>query len=69
MRNVLAFALIPTRLLGQAQPVSQTTAKPGWQWTMDSVNTVINAVRAGRTCTRGLAGRRDQASTALSRRQ
>jgi peptidoglycan/xylan/chitin deacetylase (PgdA/CDA1 family) len=36
-------------LLAQAQPVPQTTAKPGWQWTMDSVTTVVNAVRAGRS--------------------
>lgn len=46
-RFMLAF--VPAALLGQAQPVPQTTAKPGWKWTMDSVNTVVNAVRAGRS--------------------
>jgi peptidoglycan/xylan/chitin deacetylase (PgdA/CDA1 family) len=35
--------------LAQAQPVPQTNAKPGWQWTMDSVMTVVNTVRAGRS--------------------
>jgi len=35
--------------LAQAQPVPQTTAKPGWQWTFDSAMTVVNAVRAGRS--------------------
>jgi peptidoglycan/xylan/chitin deacetylase (PgdA/CDA1 family) len=33
----------------QAQPVPQTNAKPGWQWTMDSAVKVVNAVRAGRS--------------------
>ena len=40
--------LVPTLLHAQAQPVPQTTAKPGWKWSMDSVRTVVNAVRAGR---------------------
>jgi peptidoglycan/xylan/chitin deacetylase (PgdA/CDA1 family) len=48
MRAILLLAC-PASLLAQAQPVPQTTAKPGWQWTMDSVNTVVNAVRAGRS--------------------
>ena len=48
MRQLL-LALIPSLALAQAQPVPQTTAKPGWQWTMDSVMTVVNAVRAGRS--------------------
>src|SRR5947209_4462689 len=48
MRRLL-LALVPASLLAQAQPVPQTTAKPGWQWTMDSVNAVVNAVRAGRS--------------------
>ena len=48
MRAILLLA-VPASLLAQAQPVPQTTAKPGWQWTMDSVNTVVNAVRAGRS--------------------
>lgn len=50
-RTLLAILLapLPATLSAQAQPVPQTTAKPGWQWTMDSVNTVVNAVRAGRS--------------------
>src|SRR5215212_3613390 len=48
MRPIL-FLLVPASLLAQAQPVPQTNAKPGWQWTMDTVNTVVNAVRAGRS--------------------
>jgi len=36
-------------MAAQAQPVPQTTAKPGWQWSMDTVRTVVNAVRAGRS--------------------
>jgi peptidoglycan/xylan/chitin deacetylase (PgdA/CDA1 family) len=47
--RTIAFLLLPASLLAQAQPVPQTTAKPGWQWTMDTVNTVVNAVRAGRS--------------------
>ncbi|HVE32552.1 MAG TPA: polysaccharide deacetylase [Gemmatimonadaceae bacterium] len=43
------LALTPSILIAQAQPVPQTSAKPGWQWTMDSVNKVVNAVRAGRS--------------------
>lgn len=48
MRRFLVF-LVPASLFAQAQPVPQTTAKPGWKWTMDSVNKVVNAVRAGRS--------------------
>lgn len=48
MRRFL-LALAPASLLAQAQPVPQTTAKPGWRWSMDSVVTVVNAVRAGRS--------------------
>ena len=48
MRTLL-ICLFPATLFAQAQPVPQTNAKPGWQWTMDSVNTVVNAVRAGRS--------------------
>ena len=44
----LLLAFVPLSLFAQAQPVPQTTAKPGWKWTMDSVRTVVNAVRAGR---------------------
>ena len=43
------IALTPSTLVAQAQPVPQTNAKPGWQWTMDTVNKVVNAVRAGRS--------------------
>jgi peptidoglycan/xylan/chitin deacetylase (PgdA/CDA1 family) len=48
MRRIV-LTLLPAALFAQAQPVPQTTAKPGWKWTMDSVNTVVNAVRAGRS--------------------
>jgi peptidoglycan/xylan/chitin deacetylase (PgdA/CDA1 family) len=48
MRPIILL-LVPASLLAQAQPVPQTNAKPGWQWTMDTVNTVVNAVRAGRS--------------------
>jgi peptidoglycan-N-acetylglucosamine deacetylase len=44
----LLLAAFPACLLAQAQPVPQTNAKPGWQWTMDSVHAVVNSVRAGR---------------------
>lgn len=46
---LLAACALPGALGAQAQPVPQTNAKPGWQWTMDSVNTVVQAVRAGRS--------------------
>ncbi len=49
MRRLLFAMLLPASLLAQAQPVPQTNAKPGWKWTMDSVNTVVSAVRAGRS--------------------
>ena len=48
-RLSLALTILPATLLAQAQPVPQTSAKPGWQWTMDSVMTVVNTVRAGRS--------------------
>ena len=48
MRPIILLFL-PASLFAQAQPVPQTNAKPGWQWTMDSVNAVVNAVRAGRS--------------------
>ena len=47
--RIAMLAAIPSLLVAQAQPVPVTTAKPGWKWTMDSVRTVVNAVRAGRT--------------------
>jgi peptidoglycan/xylan/chitin deacetylase (PgdA/CDA1 family) len=50
MRRLPLFLILtPAWVLAQAQPVPQTNAKPGWQWTMDSVMTVVNAVRAGRS--------------------
>lgn len=46
MRQFLLLVL-PATLV--AQPVQQSRVKPGWQWTMDSVHSVVNAVRAGRS--------------------
>lgn len=40
---------VASETAAQAQPVPPTTAKPGWKWTMDSVRTVVNEVRAGRS--------------------
>jgi peptidoglycan/xylan/chitin deacetylase (PgdA/CDA1 family) len=48
MRQLLLISL-PAVLLAQAQPVPVTNAKPGWQWSMDSVMKVVNSVRAGRS--------------------
>ena len=45
----LVLVLAPACVFAQAQPVPPTTAKPGWKWSIDSVHTVINAVRAGRS--------------------
>src|SRR5438552_16704110 len=53
----LLLSLVPAALtfaplgagFAQAQPVPQTNAKPGWQWTFDSAMTVVNSVRAGRS--------------------
>ena len=47
--RIAMLTAVPSLLMAQAQPVPVTTAKPGWKWTMDSVRTVVNAVRAGRT--------------------
>jgi len=47
--KLILLALVPSLLAAQAQPIPPITAKPGWQWTMDSVVTVVNAVRAGRS--------------------
>lgn len=41
---VLAMLFVP--VLASAQ---QTVVKPGWQWTTDSIFSVVNAVRAGRS--------------------
>ena len=43
---LLAPLALPALLSAQTAP---STVKPGWQWTMDSVRTVVNAVRAGRS--------------------
>ena len=48
MRTLL-LALVPSTLVAQAQPVRQTPARPGWQWTIDSVFAAVNEVRAGRS--------------------
>ena len=50
-RLVLTTSLLalPASLAAQAQPAPPATAKPGWQWTMDSARAVVNAVRAGRS--------------------
>ena len=45
----LLLACCPAILQAQAQPVPVTAAKPGWKWTIDSVNAVVNEVRAGRS--------------------
>lgn len=47
MRSILLLVL-PAVLVAQ-QPAQQSRVKPGWQWTMDSVHMVVNAVRAGRS--------------------
>ena len=44
----LMLTLVPAAL--NAQVLSQQpNVKPGWQWTIDSAMTVVNAVRAGRS--------------------
>ena len=47
--SALLLAGAPAFLPAQAQPVPVTAAKPGWKWSMDSVNSVVNEVRAGRS--------------------
>ena len=49
LTRALLLACCPAVLHAQAQPVPVTSAKPGWKWSMDSVNTVVNEVRAGRS--------------------
>ena len=46
LRRVSLLLALPVLLQAQVTP---TPAKPGWKWTMDSVRTVVNAVRAGRS--------------------
>src|ERR671924_1293907 len=45
--RAMILTLLPVTLFGQTPQA--TPVKPGWQWTMDSVNKVVNAVRAGRS--------------------
>ena len=47
--RALLLVLVPISMFAQAQPVPQTSAKPGWKWSMDSVTAVVNQVRAGRS--------------------
>lgn len=52
MRHVslaLLLVALPALVGAQAQPVPVTNATPGWKWSMDSVNRVVNEVRAGRS--------------------
>ncbi len=46
LRRLIPLLAVPFVLGAQTAP---TPVKPGWQWTMDSVRTVVNAVRAGRS--------------------
>jgi peptidoglycan/xylan/chitin deacetylase (PgdA/CDA1 family) len=45
----LAFSVTMTAALLPSTSEAQSTVKPGWQWTTDSVMRVVNAVRAGRS--------------------
>jgi peptidoglycan/xylan/chitin deacetylase (PgdA/CDA1 family) len=49
LTRALLLACCPAVLHAQAQPVPVTSAKPGWKWSMDSVTSVVNEVRAGRS--------------------
>jgi hypothetical protein len=44
----LIFLLVPSVLAAQAQP-TLPNVKPGWRWSMDTVRTVVSAVRAGQS--------------------
>jgi peptidoglycan-N-acetylglucosamine deacetylase len=46
LRRLIALIALPAALQAQTPPA---TVKPGWQWSMDSVRRVVNAVRAGRS--------------------
>lgn len=46
LHRLVMLIAVPAFLLAQAPAAP---AKPGWKWTMDSVRTVVNAVRAGRS--------------------
>lgn len=48
MKRIAAALIILVPVFTSAQ---QSPPKPGWQWSMDSVNSVVNAVRAGRSLT------------------
>src|SRR4051812_15499442 len=45
--KLLTLLLVPAGLLAQGQ--SGMPVKPGWQWAVGNVRTVVNAVRAGRS--------------------
>ena len=47
MRRLFVLLCLPAGLLAQTQ--QSRAPKPGWQWTLDSAITVVNAVRAGRS--------------------
>src|SRR5438477_12970114 len=47
MRSFILL-LIPSIVLAQAQQ-TPSSVKPGWRWSMDTVRTVVNAVRAGQS--------------------
>ena len=47
MRSFILL-LVPSIVLGQAQP-TLPGVKPGWRWSIDTVRTVVNAVRAGQS--------------------
>ena len=53
MRQILlisSFAVAGLRASGlEAQPPTRPPVKQGWEWTMDSVRSVVGAVRAGRS--------------------
>jgi peptidoglycan-N-acetylglucosamine deacetylase len=46
LRRLIMLMLTPCLLRAQTPPPAAT---PGWKWSMDSVRTVVNAVRAGRS--------------------
>src|SRR5690242_17546996 len=46
--KTLILLLAPSVLFAQVQPLP-TPVKPGWRWSMDTVRTVVNAVRAGQS--------------------
>jgi peptidoglycan-N-acetylglucosamine deacetylase len=49
MRSVLAVVLLIATPLSLGAQATPRPAKPGWEWTLDSVRQVVNAVRAGKS--------------------